>query len=364
MKRTFAAELADTPEVQPNGKPSPKARSLFELERHDAGHDPNELLKRRYLCRAGGLLFAGPTGIGKSVLGLQCAILWAIGRECFGIVPASPLKSLFIQAENDDGDLAEIRDGIIAGLKLTPAEIKQARQNIFVHREDAKTSTAFFCDVVEPLLAEHRPDLLWIDPALAYIGGEASSQRDVGAFLRNGLNPLLHKHNCGAVLIHHTNKPPAGREKAKWAAGDFAYLGSGSAEWANWARAVLALRGIGSHSVFEFHAAKRGKRLGWKNDGEHTFVKFIAHAKEPGAIYWREVEADEAETEKGGRPKDYDIDDVYKLLPKAGLTSEQWQSEAQSELGIKRSRFFDLKKKLTDQKRVAKSVINSKWLPQ
>ena len=37
------------------------------------------------------------------------------GRPLFGIVPARPLKSLLIQAENDEGDLAEMRDGVIAG---------------------------------------------------------------------------------------------------------------------------------------------------------------------------------------------------------------------------------------------------------
>ena len=112
-------------------------------------------------------------------------------------------------------------------------------------------------------LTKHQPDLLWIDPALAYLGGEVGSQREVGGFLRNMLNPLVHEFNCAVVVVHHTNKPPVGREKPDWNAGDFAYLGGGSAEWANWARAVLALRSLGSHSVFELRAGKRGARLGW-----------------------------------------------------------------------------------------------------
>src|SRR5206468_2700274 len=82
-------------------------------------------------------------------------------------------------------------------------------------------------------------------------------------------NPLLREFNCAAVVVHHTNKPPTGKEKPDWSAGDFAYLGGGSAEWANWARAVLGLRSLGSHDVFELRAGKRGGRLGWKEeDGE------------------------------------------------------------------------------------------------
>jgi hypothetical protein len=117
------------------------------------------------------------------------------------------------------------------------------------------------------------------------------------------LNPLVHDINCGVVVVHHTNKPASGKEKPDWSAGDFAYLGGGSAEWANWARAVIALRSLGSHSVFELRAAKRGGRLGWKeSDGEtKAFAKNVAHANEPGVICWRE--ADESEVPQSSKPK-------------------------------------------------------------
>jgi RecA-family ATPase len=108
------------------------------------------------------MLLCGPTGIGKSSFALQCAILWALGRECFGIASARPLKSLLIQAENDDGDLAEMRDGVIAGLSLSSDMAKMACENIIVVRENSRTAVDFFISVVRPLLAEHRPDILWM----------------------------------------------------------------------------------------------------------------------------------------------------------------------------------------------------------
>lgn len=271
-------------------KVPPPCKRLWELET-PAVDDPDELLARRFLCRSGGLLLVGPTGIGKSSLSLQLMVLWAMGREAFGIRPPRPLKSILVQAENDDGDLAEVRDGVIGGLHLDPAEAQQAMENIIVVREDARTGAAFFVETVEPLLMEHQPDLLWIDPALAYLGGEASSQKDVGGFLRNLLNPLLVRYRCACVVVHHTNKPATGREKTEWSGGDFAYLGSGSIEWANWARAVIAVRSVGSHSVFELRAAKRGRRLGWKEaDGmTPTLARMIAHAREPGVICWQDA---------------------------------------------------------------------------
>jgi hypothetical protein len=41
------------------------------------------------------------------------------------------LKILIIQAENDEGDMAEMRDGVVAGLgNLTPAEQATRADNI------------------------------------------------------------------------------------------------------------------------------------------------------------------------------------------------------------------------------------------
>lgn len=289
----LAAAVADEP--PPRASPG---KRLSELIRPAEG-DPSELLKHRFLCRLGGLLLVGPTGIGKSSFSMQAMILWALGREAFGIAPPRPLKSLLVQAENDDGDLAEMRDGVIQGLGLSEADTKQAMENIIVVREDSRTALLFFVELLQPALAAHRPDLLWIDPALAYLGGEANSQKDVGGFLRNLLNPLLREFDCGCVVVHHTNKPPTGKEKPDWQAGDFAYLGGGSAEWANWARAVIVLRSVGSHSVFELRAAKRGPRLRWREPDGVTpcFAKMIAHATEPGVICWREADASEAPAE-------------------------------------------------------------------
>src|SRR5438477_13147065 len=77
------------------------------------------LLANRFLCRGGGLLFVGPSGIGKSSASVQQDILWALGREAFGIRPARGLRLLTVQAENDGGDLGEMARGVCKGLQLT-----------------------------------------------------------------------------------------------------------------------------------------------------------------------------------------------------------------------------------------------------
>jgi hypothetical protein len=302
------SQSAETP--QP-----PSAKRLSQLDRRTE-NDPTELLKSAYLCQGGGALFVAPTGVGKSAAREQAAMCWGVGLPFCGIVPARPLKSLIIQAENDEGDEAEFADGIAQGLRFTPDQIKQADANVITAREDSRTGLPLCLYTIEPLLAAHRPDLVWLDPANSYLGGDANAQEVVGGFLRNMLNPLLRKYACACIVIHHTAKPPRGKEKGDWQAGDFAYLGSGSAEFANWARCVLAIRSIGQHAVFELRAGKRGSRIGWKDDnGQPAYSRFIAHSKEPGLIYWRDADPDEAQSADAPRAKT--PEDLIALVPLA-----------------------------------------------
>jgi RecA-family ATPase len=215
----------------------PVARTLDEFVTPTA-NDPSELLKHPYLCRGGGLLLVGPTGHGKSSLAMQLMIKWALGQPVFGLEPARPLKSLLIQAENDDGDLAEMKTGVFNGLNLSAEEQALASKSVFVTQESSKTGMGLCDTVIEPLLKTIQPDLLWLDPVLAYLGSDMNNQKDVGTFLRNYLAPLVAQYNCGVVIIHHTNKVSKDPEKQVT---DFTYLGAGSAEWANWSRAIIAL---------------------------------------------------------------------------------------------------------------------------
>src|SRR5215831_9109869 len=106
--------VCQTLQTPPEANTRPVARSLNDFVRPLA-NDPDELIKHRFLCKGGGLLLVGPTGHGKSSLSMQLMIKWALGQSVFGLEPARPLKSLLIQAENDDGDLGEMREGVFNG---------------------------------------------------------------------------------------------------------------------------------------------------------------------------------------------------------------------------------------------------------
>ena len=307
----------------------PRIRILNELQSPDMKNDPKELIQHRFLYRGGVCLLVGPTGVGKSAFLMQLALHLAVGKPLFGIKPGEHyrqrgMRVLLIQAENDDGDLAEMRDGVLKGCELSEPDKLQAQQRVAVCTLSDRSGDRFAA-TLEALLAEHGPfDILIIDPAFAYLGGDSNSQRDVSHFMRELMNPLLQKHQLGLILAHHSNKPLQGKEKGGWSAGDFAYLGAGSAEWINPARAALAIRSIGSETIFELRAPKRGRRLGWEDeDGQSTTVQHIAHFREPGVICWRkaeklEVEEAMAEPKRGRPPSCSPIELLHSIRDKEG----------------------------------------------
>jgi hypothetical protein len=84
------------------------------LRTFDRKEDPNSLIGNRWLCSGGSLVIQGYSGIGKSSFALQMALHWAVGKDFFGIPVKRPLRTVFIQAENDHGDFAEAFQDITA----------------------------------------------------------------------------------------------------------------------------------------------------------------------------------------------------------------------------------------------------------
>ena len=324
-------------------------------------NDPTELFKNRYLCERGGMLVTGPTGVGKSSLLMQALALWGNALPCFGITPTRALTSILIQAENDDGDIAEMRNGVATGLQFNEQQRKMFFLRVMVHTSTGITGQKFCREVISPLLDLYSPNLLVIDPALSFFGGDVKEQKDVGNFLRQHLNPVIYAHKCACIISHHTNKPKAGKDDNAVTNGDWAYQGSGSAEWANWARATLSLQSSGTPGVYKLHAGKRGARIGWRDDQDQVlWEKIITHSKEKGVICWSD--GADGDLPDRGRKKGYDDNELASLLGDRGLTTEEWQKASRAELGISESTFHRARRELLKLDLILKSKINHKWV--
>ena len=272
---------------------------LFDF-RSRAAKPEDTLLGNRYLCRGGGMLFVGPSGMGKSSASVQQDIQWSLGRPSFGIAPAKPLKILTIQAEDDDGDIHEMVAGVCAFLKISEEEAQEARERC-IYVPHKSTTGARFLSFLRRQLEKHRPDLLRINPLQAYLGGDIKNPEKTADFLRTGINPLLEEFNCAVIIVHHTPKTNF-RDTEEWKTSDWMYAGAGSADITNWARAILIADPTDSAHVFEWIAAKRGRRIGWADESGAPVIKRHFSHSTNGGIHWDDsLERDiPAPKKKGG----------------------------------------------------------------
>jgi RecA-family ATPase len=269
--------------------------TVEQLDAFNVEHDPNTLLGNRWLCKGGSAILVAPSGVGKSSMSIQFAASWAIGRPAFGIAPVRALKILIVQAENDDGDLAEMVRGVRAGLGIDPfateAEYAQLNRNLVFVRDTTHTGFEFTA-ALRRLIDRHKPDLVIFDPLLSFIGADISKQEVCSEFLRNWLNPIADATGVAWLAIHHTGKPPGKDDRKGWQSADWSYAGIGSSELTNWARAVMVLRQVRGEYAFELKLSKRGKRAGATHpDGTPTTSVWVRHAQ--AGIYWEQIDPPE-----------------------------------------------------------------------
>ena len=296
--------------------PNFKLMSAKELRAILEGDTSDVLLGLRFLCRGGAWLLVAQSGIGKSVLAMQMALNFTLGKPVFGIDPHCPRKVLLIQAENNDIDLSEPFHSITKKLNFTVMENETIDEKLYFLSEDS-SSGAKFVELLDAVCTEAKPDIVIIDPLLSYVGGDISRQEVCSDFLRNKLNPVVHKHNFGLIIMHHTGKPP--KDKSILNVSDMAYMGIGSSELTNWARAVsVVVQNKDDNNVYEFIHTKRGHRSGAE---VKTYIK---HSTD--GICW-EMANEPAKTvkdEKNPRTSKYDKLRLENLSP---CSKEQLFSE-------------------------------------
>lgn len=296
--------------------------------------DRSILLGHRYLNRGDGMVMVGTSGIGKSSMSIQMAVAWALGRPAVGIPSNGPLRSLIIQSEDSDGDIAEMWASLSHVLKLPADLAAEIRDRVKIVNERVLRGDRFISSLAK-LVELHQPDLVWINPLQAFIDGDVTDSQDLGRFLREGLNGL-NNGRFGYVLVHHTTKPATGKDKAERLWHEVMYDMAGGAEIINWARAIISLRPAAEEGDFNLILAKRGRRAGVTRQVEQGAgfreevvttvplkhaqgkIEIPGRARPLPIIYWEERAPDvrpETGNPPGGRPSKHSFDDYRNIFP-------------------------------------------------
>lgn len=260
--------------------------------------NPNALFANGWGRRGHFALLVAPSGVGKSVISTQLFVPWSMGKPgLIGSAPLIPMRIAVIQAEDDDTEMAEFRrDHRLGHLAegWTKEDIAEAEKRVWDWSPffRAKVGDGFLRGL-EFALMKQPMDVVIMNPLQSYTDIDLNKNKEITDFLRNGIDPILVKFRVFMLCVHHTNKPQIDRTKGG-AFGDdamAAYVGAGGAELTNYARSVTFIRRCSPkeckvENSFMLIGAKRGNRLGWKDeDGKKTNRKIIAYSEE--YIHWR-----------------------------------------------------------------------------
>lgn len=289
-----------------------KVLSIKDLQEYPVNDDPDSLIgyEDRFLGKGGSWLWIAPSGVGKSTLLADFAFHAATGVEWHGIKFRRPMKTLVIQAENDVGDMAEMMRGAFKNTEnkflKSPDNYALLLKNYLSHQESERVGKRF-TQWLEEIIRETKVELVCIDPVLSYVGDDISLQKVSAQFFREWLQPVLIRTGVIALLLHHTGKPvkDGGKGTKGWNESDFSYMGLGSSDMVNWARAVSVIIPTKQEGIFLFKHSKRGKRSGMidKSTGMKTKEIYLRHGNPNEGLAWFQCDYDDAEDEEETPPK-------------------------------------------------------------
>ena len=261
--------------------------------------NPRVILKNGYLRKGQGLMIVSTSGAGKSVMSIQLALFWAMGKEIWGMKPNRPLKIGIVQSEDDVEELAffrrNMRGGLKAGYGWTDADLDTAFGRV-VYEQLIGVTGDKFTDRLREIQKRQGYDVVIVNPLFSFFGGDLSNNADDSHFFRDCIDPIIKNpvYGCAIVFVHHAKKPPGSGERKGWGTDAFAqYIGAGGTDVAGWTRAQLVLMPIDGHiGWYYLIAAKRGGKLGWKDaNGKPTHELVISYGGD--FVYWRTPDIDE-----------------------------------------------------------------------
>ena len=323
--------------------------------------NPDVLVRGRWLERGGSAWIVSTSGTGKSIHAMQLMLSFALGKPFSGLVPNRPLRFWYVQSEDSPTRLAIDRDDTTAELAETWADtLPDAWRDAWkrIHFAPIKGCGAEFVNDLAMKLETARnlavsPDVLVINPFLAIVGGPVVDGSFVTPFLRGGrvanqptegLQHVLEHYGVGALIYHHTPKPPTDKEIDSWLKSNFPeYQGAGSSDITNWGRSFITMMRVPSKAgIVCLTAGKNGADLGWDNiDGGYR--QYMAWSRSNGVTgrtrhAWREL-TDEELAEVTKNANDHLADDALVIVKALKAEPQRRADLAKNNAGLPQRRF-------------------------
>ena len=322
-----------SPSMTPAALP-PVTWSATELQVSFSNIPHRRWLYGTYLIRGEITVLAAPGGAGKTALATGIAVEIAAGvalldENIFG----SDLKVLFINGE--DGS-TEIRRRIWAlCLAYANKNIGQHLDRLYVAGANdphvqklsflrTTNSTSSMLDmsgfeILESALDALRPDVLILDPLVAFCGGGNMNDNSVMSQVMRELKRLAAKFDCAILIVHHTRK---GRTANDEPAGEAERI-SGAAAIVNLARRALMPVTM-SEAEAKFYSVLPSER--------HQFFKLVDAKSNLAPLSaqapWYELASVEL---PNSEPPTYPNGDRVQAVKRAHLTRQKTTSSLGSE---------------------------------
>lgn len=295
--------------------------------------NPDILVKGRWLERGGSAWIVSTAGTGKSIFSVQLALSWTVGLPFCGLAPQSKLKCWIIQSEDSPSRVTIDREDVIAELTESAGGVdwRAAAREVRFLRFPGRVGAEFLEALDRALSIEkEKPDVVILNPFLAFVGGPITDGAYVTPFLRGGdlnrqptegLQAILERHNVACLVFHHTPKPPNANELKQWMKSAFPeYQGAGSADITNWGRSFVTMMKVPEKSGYVcLTAGKNGSEIGWDSIGG-AYRHYLAWSGKIGITgrgrhAWRELDPMElAELSGEGTGEDEVVEKVGEIV--------------------------------------------------
>lgn len=175
---------------------------------------PRPWVVRGYLMRGAVTIAAGPGGAGKSSLVCAWSCSMALGMTYGRFSPDKPLRVIGYSVEDDAQEQRRRLSAALRQFGKTPRDLGgrlmrcgPTTVGTLLERDPVTGMIALTeaWERLEALLAEHRPDVLTLDPFAELHTAEETDNTALRQIIAK-LRELAQAYDCAILLVHHTRK--------------------------------------------------------------------------------------------------------------------------------------------------------------